>query len=344
MAGKKAVSMQKIAEELGISKVTVSKALNGKEGVSRELKDRIFQTARQQGYVLPHYGQRKSGKVGIIMSSRFASLSDSGKFYMGMYEKIIGELRKLSCSGVMITPDRESLEGDLETIEKNGIFDGLILLGILDSQVRERVDSIALPKVYVDVYDETHKSDSVVTENIYSAYEMTRYLIQMGHREIGFVGTVGATTSITDRYLGYQRAMMEQGLARMPQWEIPDRTLEGAALDLQLPDIIPGAFFCNCDETAFRLVRALKENGLRIPQDVSVAGFDNDIYAEICEPGLTTVAVDMEQIGKMVARRMKVNMEKPGRKGGEVYRVEGKRIFRGSVKNITKWWEREENG
>ncbi len=336
MAVQKPISMQNIADELGISKVTVSKALNGKDGVSDELKDKIFQVAEQYGYILPDYGQRKTRKVGVIMSDRFTSMSDSGKFYIGMYERIISELRKASCTSVMITPNRNSLMGDLETIEKKGMFDGLILLGILDHVVRDKVDSIELPKVYVDVYDETHKSDSVVTENIYSTYEMTEYLMQMGHKDIGFVGTVGATTSITDRYLGYMRALMEQRVEPNPQWLIPDRTIEGEAIDLKLPDTLPSAFLCNCDEAAFRLVRVLKERNLRIPEDISIVGFDNDIYAELCEPQLTTIAVNMEEIGKVVSKRIVRRMDNPSKKGGEVYRVIGKNIFRNSVRDLNK--------
>lgn len=335
MADRK-VSMQNIADELRISKVTVSKALNGKEGVGEELKERIFQVAQREGYILPDYGQRKVKKVGIIMSERFSSVSDVGKFYMGMYENIINELRKASCSSIMITPNQESLESDLETIEKNGILDGLILLGILDKVVRDKVDSIDLPKVYVDIYDERHKSDSVVTENIYSTYEMTNYLMQNGHRNIGFVGTIGATTSITDRYLGYSRSLIEQGIYPQEEWMIPDRHENGGAIELILPENMPTAFVCNCDETAFRLVKVLKQRGLQVPQDVSIVGFDNDIYAELCEPQLTTIAVNIEEIGKVTARRMIRHMERPNHIGGAVHRIPGKNIFRSSVRNLNE--------
>ena len=100
MAERKSVSMQDLADKLGISKVTVSKALNGKDGVGEELKEKIFALARESGYVLPDYGKRKSKKVGIIMSPRFSS-GDEGKFYNGrsvktdMYyaEDVIEEVR-----------------------------------------------------------------------------------------------------------------------------------------------------------------------------------------------------------------------------------------------------------
>lgn len=80
MAERKSVSMQDLADKLGISKVTVSKALNGKDGVGEELKEKIFALARESGYVLPDYGKRKSKKVGIIMSPRFSS-GDEGNLY-----------------------------------------------------------------------------------------------------------------------------------------------------------------------------------------------------------------------------------------------------------------------
>ena len=276
MAKKNSISMQDIADELNISKVTVSKALNGKDGVSEELKEKIFAIAEHYGYILPDYGQRKAKKVGIVMSERFNS-GDMGKFYMGMYEKIINELRKVSCSSMMITSNHESLKRDIETLETKGMFDGLILLGILDREVRESIDGVSLPKVYVDVYDETHKSDSVVTENIYSAYDITDYLIQMGYREIGFVGTIGATTSITDRYLGYQRALLEHHLQPKQEWCIPDRDGEGTAIEPELPETLPEAFVCNCVETAFRLVKVLSRKGSRVQEDLEVTGFRDDM-------------------------------------------------------------------
>ena len=335
MAVKNTVSMQDIADELGVSKVTVSKALNGKEGVGEEMKERILRMAEHYGYMLPDYGQRKAKKVGIIMSDRFNS-GDAGRFYMSMYGEIMNELRKENCSGIMMTPNRDSLDRDMETIELPGFFDGLILLGILEKDVRKRIVNVSLPKVFVDVYDERHRSDSVVTENIYSTYELTSYLFGEGHKNIGFVGTIGTTTSINDRYLGYFRAMLEQGITPKTEWLIPDRSEAGQAIVLKLPHELPTAFVCNCDETAFRLVKALRARGVKVPEEVSIASFDNDIYAELCEPKLTTVAVNIEEIGRVAARRMVRYMDKPKETIGEVFRIPGKMIIRDSVRNLTK--------
>ena len=324
--------MQDLADELKISKVTVSKALNGKPGVSEQLKEKIFRLADRYEYMLPDYGQRRLKKVAVAMNGRFHN-DRSGKFYMDMYEHILAGLREASCTGLLVTPSRASLREDLAMLDKQS-FDGLILLGILDAAVRDRLCALALPKVFVDLYDETGRSDSVVTENIYSAYEATMYLISMGHRDIGFVGTTDATHSITDRYLGWARALIENKLPRRPEWIIPDRDERGRAMEPPLPTRLPTAFMCNCDETAFRLIKQLRRSGIRVPEDISVAGFDDDIYAALSEPSLTTVAVDTEEIGRKAAGRMLRRMENPAAGSGEVLRVPGRLIVRDSVRRL----------
>ena len=333
MAIKNTVSMQELANELGISKVTVSKALNGKDGVSSELKKKIYETAEKYGYVLPNYGKRKTKKIGIIMGERF-NTGNEGRFYIGMCEKIISEFRKYMYSSLMITPNRDTLENDFKALTDPVIFDGLIFLGILDPEIKKKFSEIDVPKVYVDVYDERHQSDSVVTENIYSTYDITDYLIQNGHNDIGFVGTIGSTTSITDRYLGYIRRLIENGVKPKDEWIIPDRDENGVALELKLPNNLPTAFVCNCDETAFELIKVLKSKGIKVPEDISVVGFDNSIYATICEPPLTTVAVNMEKIGQTTVQCINKCMNNRDKKGGEVFRVPGRIIYRSSVREI----------
>ena len=268
------------------------------------------------------------------MSPRFSS-GDEGKFYMAMYERIIYELQRASCSSIMISPTTATLPSDMNTIQTRGLFDGLIFLGILDKGVREQIAQIDLPKVYVDIYDRTHKSDSVITENIYSSYELTNYLIQQGHTDIGFVGTVGSTTSISDRYLGYLRRMLEEGISPKNEWRIPDRSDEGIAIPLLLPEKLPTAFVCNCDATAFKLVQAIKRAwNLRTGGCFRVPVLMIPIYAQLCSPPLTTVAVDTDAIARLAAKRMIKHMNEPQKKSGEVYRIPGKIIYRDSVCKI----------
>ena len=106
------------------------------------------------------------------------------------------------------------------------------------------------------------------------------------------------------------------------------------AIPLLLPEKLPTAFVCNCDATAFKLVQTLKERGICVPEDVSVTGFDDSIYAQLCSPPLTTVAVDTDAIARLAAKRMIKHMNEPQKKSGEVYRIPGKIIYRESVCKI----------
>ena len=108
--------------------------------------------------------------------------------------------------------------------------------------------------------------------------------------------------------------MLEEGISPKNEWRIPDRSEEGIAIPLLLPEKLPTAFVCNCDATAFKLVQALKERGICVPEDVSVTGFDDSIYAQLCSPSLTTVAVDTDAIARLAAKRMIKHMNEPQKK------------------------------
>ena len=120
--------------------------------------------------------------------------------------------------------------------------------------------------------------------------------------------------------------MLEEGISPKNEWRIPDRSEEGIAIPLLLPEKLPTAFVCNCDATAFKLVQTLKERGIRVPEDISVTGFDDSIYAQLCSPPLTTVAVDTDAIARLAAKRMIKHMNEP-QKNHAHCRIKDTRFF-----------------
>ena len=112
-------------------------------------------------------------------------------------------------------------------------------------------------------------------DNAYGAYRLTSHLIRRGHRKIGFVGNTKATSSIMDRFLGYYRAMLLNDLQVREDWIIPDREMTGGIVKPPLPEELPTAFVCNCDMTARMMTDLLRERGYRVPEDISVTGFDD---------------------------------------------------------------------
>jgi LacI family transcriptional regulator/LacI family purine nucleotide synthesis repressor len=216
--------------------------------------------------------------------------------------------------------------------------DGFIIIGKLPEDYLNRlVGYTDVPMVYMDFSDEKKQADAVVSDNFYGAYHMTNYLFSMGHTRIAYVGTLLATSSITDRYLGYVKSLLEHGVSVRGDWQIDDRYMATGYIDdenlIQLPEDMPTAFFCNCDLTAGRLISKLERAGYRVPEDVSVVGYDNYIQPGLCDVEITTYAVDFKAMAKKAVGTLLKKMSSETNSYG-VHIVEGHLVIKKSVKKI----------
>ncbi|MDD6811609.1 MAG: LacI family DNA-binding transcriptional regulator [Lachnospiraceae bacterium] len=307
----KEVKMKDIAERLHISTMTVSKALSGKPGVSESLRERIKALAMEMGYVFPRVdknSEKKSYNIGVLLAEYYTEKYIT--FYWKLYQNINMTAVKQNCF-VMLEILNSEDEKNL-TIPKlvcENKIDGLLVLGGIESSYLKMLnEKVALPIVYMDFYDDSIHEDSIISNNFYGTYQITNYLFQKGHREIAFVGTLFSTKSITDRFLGYEKAMMEHGERIKQEWIIPDRESERETRgEITLPDEMPTAFVCNCDLTASTLIKKLQEAGYRVPEDISVVGFDDYLYPGACNVGVTSYGVNMEH---MAAKGVEVMIHK----------------------------------
>ncbi len=328
----KSVRMSDIAQRLGVSTVTVSKALAGKDGVSEELRAAIQQIAEQMGYQKKN--SRKDGyTVGILTSHRYIEKGHS--FYWTMYERLLSHL---SCSGnigiLEIIKEREEECLNVPNLIQDERVDGIIVMGKFTSDYQQMLAASGLPFVMLDSYNVNSPWDCVISDGYYGMYLMVHHLLEMGHREIAFVGTIGATASITDRYYGYCRAMQEAGLRVTEEMVIPDRDINGkVAVSLSSIRCMPTAFACNCDDVAYVLMNKLKEGGVRIPEDVSIVGFDNFILSELAVPQITTYAVNVDEMAQQSIQQLKRRIECADIAPGRII-VSGKPILRGSVRRM----------
>ena len=336
MRKKKNVTMQDIADYLSISKVTVSKALNGKDGVSRELKEKIAEVSRELNYKLPENGKavpRKSGSIAIFMKEKFAQ-GEAG-FYLKFYQRIsIGLSRNGYFAHLFSVGPKDSREGRIASLLEGYDVTGIMLLGDMGKEFIHGAKDTGLPCILVDSYDNELKLDCVVTESVYCMYEMTSYLMKCGHKNIGFVGTISATNSIMDRFLGYCRAHLEAGIPIRQEWIIGDRNPDSEEVEFTLPELMPTAFVCNCDDTAYQFVRMLGERGYSVPDDISIVSFDNDIYAELCVPRLTTAEVNINQMAGKAVELICSKIEGGSDASAGVTFVNATIIYRDSVKII----------
>jgi len=309
MAQKKKVRLSDIAAKLKISTVTVSKALADKEGVGDELRQQIKTVAEKMGYQLKKTASGSStsnltGNIGILIPSRFFSPNVS--FYWHIFNFLSTELLSRGYYSIMelLLPEDESSH-KLPRMINDRKVDGLIILGQTSDAYLTALNEEYQSFILFDFYSTKLPFDSVSNDNYFCSYMMTDYVISQGHRKIRYVGNFGATTSISDRYMGFQKAMLENKLDCSFSDIIKDRDDKGKLLDgdIQLPAAkeMPTAFICNCDETAAKLIQELEKKGYKVPQDVSVTGFDNYLPQEKTSVELTTVFVKPEDSTKIAA-------------------------------------------
>lgn len=331
---KKKVTMKDIAKKLNISSVTVSKALNDKDGVSDELKKKIKELADEMGYRINTLAKSmKEGlsyNVGVIIAEQFAG--DAQSFYLLFYQKIVQMLEVNNYYGVLhILSEEDEQNLRLPRIYYENRVDGFIVLGQISKKYIEALKEHEIPTVLLDFYDEDISMDSVITDNFYGAYEVTNYLMKSGHKDIAFVGNIYATSSIQDRFLGYHKSILEHKIELRQEYIINDREDSGKYVEFKFPDKMPTAFVCNCDQVAYNLINKLKELGHNVPEDFSVVGFDNDIYATISDPAITTVAVNVEEMSNTAVEYILGKIKNEEQEYGRTT-IQGDIIYRNSVK------------
>lgn len=332
----KAVRMADIAKMVGVSTVTVSKALADKDGVSDEIRVKIKETAQEMGYrqTVPSRKDRtgKTGNIGILIPSCFLR-DNSNSFYWGMYKKVISRLSLDHYYGILELLSEEAEQNSLlPRMLKDNKIDGLIVIGQVNSAYRKTLlQEMLVPTMFLDTYDSGDAGFSVISDGYYGMYAVTSYLLSMGHRKIYFVGTVNSTSSISDRYFGYCRAMAEYGVPVTQEMVLPDRD-EHRDISVTLPPELPTAFACNCDITAYEVIDQLKARGLRVPEDISVAGFDNYSIPRISMPEITTYAVDIAGMARACVDVLLHQIYHKNSVSGMKI-ISGHLIIRGSVKN-----------
>lgn len=336
---RKNITMQDIANEFGISKVTVSKALNDKEGVGEELKKKIQMMAQEKGYrfnsIAKSLKSNATNNIGIVVAERYVD-DNANAFYMSFYHQISKQLDEKKYSAILhLLKEEDESELQLPRIYQDNKVDGLIILGQIENAYVDLIENIDIPVVFLDFYDEHVNVDAVISDNFFGAYDLTNFLFKAGHRKIAYVGNLHSTSSIQDRFLGFYKSLLEHHGKLSEDYIISDRDAHGRFIDLELPEDMPTAFVCNCDQIAFKLITKLKAMGISVPKDVSVVGFDNDIYAIVSEPKITTVEVDMNEMTRNVITRILAKIEDPDIHFGRMA-VKGTIVHRDSVGTCMK--------
>jgi DNA-binding LacI/PurR family transcriptional regulator len=304
------VRLSDIARAAGVSVSTVSRALRGAEGVGEELRRRITGLAAEYGYETATV-ERK-----LFTVVPFGLLSDDpAGFYGEILEAIEAEFTRLGVVSevIFLRPGEEDARQILESAA--GFAEaGAVLIGVDD---RAALTQLAgrMPAVLVNGDDAEMKLDTVSPNYRYGARAATRYLIDQGCRRIGHVTWLKRVTFF-DRLAGYRQALEAEGMTFEADLvvetdhmtpELARRAVDAALNAGRLRNI--DGLFCGNDLAAIGAIEAFAAHGIAVPDDVRVVGFDNTRMTARFRPGLTTIAVDLEALGRRAARQLLARLD-----------------------------------
>jgi len=310
-----------LADQLQLSPSTISLVLNNKPGISPSTRKRVLDKLSELGCgdLRAKSQAPKTGCIRLILYKKYGNIVTDTPFFSSLFDGITTQCQRHGYA--LLTTQ---IEGGHIAASSLLDCDGIILLAT--EMQREDVipfEELPLPLVILDSNFEGLRVDTVVINNFQGAFDATCHLAEMGHKEIGYLKSSVPINNFQERFQGYQKGLRHSGLSFSPDWvfTLDPTTLEDSCSSFQksINKQMPTAFFSDNDIIATGAMKALISSGCRIPEDISIVGFDNLPMCAILQPSMTTVHVPKQQIGRLAVDRLVRRLEDPG----EIYvRVE----------------------
>lgn len=304
------ISAKKIAELSGFSQTTVSNVLNNRGGYSDETRNSVLQVASEIGYKRRPPLKEDTRQITFVIFQRTGRVVEDTAFFSQLFSGVANECEQNGFSLEMINLDyRNNLfESSLNRILEKS--QGLLFLGTeMDESFATMLINSGKKIVFLDNWLDSMKVSVVSINNIKSAFAATEHLIECGHRKIGYLKSKYRINNFKHRANGYRLALGNYNLERELRMEIPlEPNINGAYKDmtefLRHNRIVSSAFFADNDNIAFGACKALLESGYRIPDDVSIIGFDDLPYCTAMRPSLSTVRVPKIKLGQLAVKEL----------------------------------------
>lgn len=334
----KKTTMQDIANELNISRVTVWKVFNNQPGVSESLKQKILKKAKDLGYQKAGQFYSDSNprndsayKSDTTTVSVVVSRPESSLFWTNIIHQIAKELNKFDIN-LMYTylPSYKTDSYKLPSVLTDGTLQGIIVLNVYDLDMFHAINQLQIPKVFFDSVSEITSTeltgDLLLLEGESILYQITNSIIEKGRTKIGFMGDIYYAKTNLERYNGYCRAMEEKHLTIKSDYCLTGPIgIESYAEEIHsfLENLkeMPEAFVCVSDYVAHFVLKYLLEHDYEVPFDVAVSGFDGRSEYLDKPDYLTTVPVETRALGKRLARQLLYRMQYPDFPREVIYQI-----------------------
>jgi len=308
------IRLRHIAQLTGLSLGTISKVLNGREGVSAENREKVQRAVNDLGFRRwPMMGSAETPLTSAtVIAYSFAAFGDT------FYDKILrtmveeGRRRGLAIDVNLLMLHRFTTEIPEASLFQNGIPEAVIMLGVDHLPVLDQIAAVNCPTLLVNGIDPLMRFDSISPDYFLGGFLATQHLLDLGHRDIVHVGTARRMT-LDFRRQGFIAALTQAGIAYDPQRHLVDiglqdfATLDEQELTRQITKrgkLKGTAFFAVADTVAMSVIQALGSKGFSVPGDVSVIGFDDLAVSAHCTPPLTTLHSKRTVMGQMAVQML----------------------------------------
>jgi LacI family repressor for deo operon, udp, cdd, tsx, nupC, and nupG len=298
-------TIKDVARHADVSVATVSRVLNAPEHVKESTKNRVLASIEELGYNPNFLGknlrQLQTKRIIVILNSI------ANQFYSRVVRGIEDKARENDYS-VMLCTTRDSFKNMMEYIAmiQTRVVDGAIFMTTSPAETQISQLNHDFPIVCACEPIADQKIPSICIDNVKAGYDATRYLLDHGKRRIAVLSAPKSSLhpsvgSAAERELGYQKALTEAGIPVQSEWILPEgltyKAGVRAAQKLMEQSILPDALFAFSDASAIGAISTLEHHNIRVPDDISVIGFDNTAMSEMFLPSITTIAQPQYDIG-----------------------------------------------
>ncbi|MDR3644483.1 MAG: LacI family DNA-binding transcriptional regulator [Clostridia bacterium] len=299
------LTIKEIAKMAGVSPTTVSFVLNDKQGVSDETRKKVKEIIQKTNFKPSLNSRRlffkKSYNISLVMQQTSSPFDDL--FYFDITKGLLEKSKKFGYNLVFADIDMRGNNVVLPEIIRRNDTDGVVFLADMPPAIINQIEKREIPFVVIDSQSLSNEYSSIRADYRLSARTATKYLVDMGHRDIAFVGKSNVPNFYLQVFSGYKDVLDEAGIPIPSSWIQIDAVDELSAYHcmehILRSGSIPSAVFCATDVFSIGAINCARSMGYRVPEDISFASIDDVLLSRYFDPRLTTVSIDMFKMGSL---------------------------------------------
>lgn len=315
------ISAKELAAKIHLSPATVSMVFNNRSGVSEATKKIVLEAAKKYDYVPSKTSALGKWAIQLVIYQKHAMVVSDTPFFLQVIEGVTQECsEKNGIVNISYLTGSSDVQQQIKNLSSMS-GDGMILLATEMSREDFNIlQGLEVPVVVLDCYYDDLDYDCVVINNSQGAYCAADYLVRMGHRRIGYLHSSVSISNFAERAAGYQKALEAYGISVEERYMLRLSPMSAQGYQdmvriLEQKPELADAYFADNDIIAAAAMKAFREYGYRVPEDISIVGFDDMPLCDIMNPPLSTMRVDKRQLGRTAVKCLltRMNGEKHGK-------------------------------